>query len=118
MMDVTNYLPHTSTRSIYDKGLANAIANGYGVLLYAIVLVAVAMHMEYMGCTAVGHDIAEYLVVRIHLEGRVVREDIAVDSVCLSGYLVKWTSMIFGKYETYGRGGAEENCSAPAMLTS
>jgi hypothetical protein len=84
IIDVTNDLPHTSTHSINNKGLTNAIVDESGVLLYAI-----AVHMEYMKCAAGGHDIQEYLVVRTHLEGMVSREDIDVDSVCLIDYIVK-----------------------------
>jgi hypothetical protein len=89
MINVTNDLLHTSTRSIHGKGLTNAIVDGIGVLLYGVIFVAIAMHMEYMGCAAGGHNIPEYLVVRTHLEGRIVGEDIDLSSVCMSGYLVK-----------------------------
>lgn len=100
MINVTDDLPHTSTRSIHDEGLANAIVDGSGVLLDAIVLVAIAMHMEYMRCAAVGHDIPQYLVINTHLEGRVIGEDIAIDPICLDDVLSEMNLKIFRKKST------------------
>jgi len=119
MINMTDDLPHTSTRSIHDEGLANAIVDGSGVLLDAIVLVAIAMHMEYMRCAAVGHDIPQYFVINTHLEGRVIGEDIAIDPICLDDVLSEMNLKIFRKkVRDLRKGGAEEKCSAPAMLTS
>ena len=111
MVNVTDDLPHTSTRSIHEEGLSDAIVDGGGVLLDAIVLVAIAMHMEYMRCAAVGHDIPQYLVINTHLEVRVIGKDIAIDPICLDDYSANKPQKISKKYETYGRGGRRE--SAP-----
>jgi len=82
MINMADNLPQTSTSSIHDKSLANAVVEGGGVLSSICIFVAIAVHAEDVRCAAVCHDIPEYFVALAHLEDGVVGEGVAVDCVC------------------------------------
>lgn len=82
MINMANDLPHTSTSSIHDESLANAIVDGGSVLLGLSIHVAVAVHVEDVRCAAVGHDVPEYFIALTHLEDRIVGKGVAVDRIC------------------------------------
>jgi hypothetical protein len=82
MINMADDLPHTSTSSIHDESLANTIVDGGSVLLGSSIHVAVAVHVEDVGCAAVSHNVPEYFVALTHLEDRIVGEGVAVDRIC------------------------------------
>jgi hypothetical protein len=82
MINMTDDLPQTSTRSIHDKSLADTIVDGGSVLSGICPLVAIAMHVENVRGAAVSHDIPKYFVAQTHLEEGIIGEGVAVDSVC------------------------------------
>jgi hypothetical protein len=108
MINVTDDLPQTSTSSVHDKSLTNTIVDRGSVLPSICILVAIAMHVENVRCTAISHDIPEYLVAQAHLEERIVGEGVAVDSVCqgVSINMINCNSRGDMTYGSWGRSGS------------
>ncbi|KAH0294596.1 hypothetical protein KCU62_g496, partial [Aureobasidium sp. EXF-3399] len=82
MINMADNLPQTSTSSVHHKSLADTVVDRGSVLPSICILVAIAVHVEYVGPAAISHDVPEYFVALAHLKDGIVGEGVAIDGVC------------------------------------